>query len=118
MLVPTRRRPARAAGLREDDDRAGNADRPEDSHAHSPPASYFAGHRPPAPSLFGELIEYASTRDAPFEDPDGGFGTRIVRPAGKGWRISDYSHERRTTWTRRRAVILKRPHRRRSDKAR
>ncbi|MER9563502.1 hypothetical protein [Mesorhizobium sp. M0571] len=57
------------------------------------------------PALFAELIETAVTRDEPFSDPDGSWGTRIVRPAGKGWRISDAHRDRHTKWMRRTPII-------------
>jgi hypothetical protein len=59
---------------------------------------------PRQPRLFAELVESAVTRDQPFEDPDGSWGTRIARPAGKRWR-SDFSHDKRTGWTRRRPIV-------------
>lgn len=40
------------------------------------------------PSLFFELIEVTTTRDAVFEDRDGAWGTRRARPPGPGWRIA------------------------------
>jgi hypothetical protein len=44
-------------------------------------------------------VEEVTTRDAPFEDRFGGWGTRRVRPAGDGWRIAG-ERERATTWVR------------------
>ncbi|HEV2897261.1 MAG TPA: hypothetical protein VGX71_05350 [Pseudaminobacter sp.] len=58
-----------------------------------------------SPSLFAEIVEFISTPDEPFEDSDGGFGTRIMRPHGKGWRVADYSHDSKTLWSRRRAIV-------------
>jgi hypothetical protein len=49
--------------------------------------------------LFVEIIETVETRDEPFAD-----GTRTVPPPGDGWHIHDFSHEKRTTWTRTRLV--------------
>lgn len=53
------------------------------------------------PALFGELIESIITRDAPFEDRDGAWGSRISR----GWRVIDAHRERHTKWTRRTPII-------------
>lgn len=55
------------------------------------------------PGLFLEIVESITTRDVSFEDNDGAWGTRRMRPPGAGWRI-DHDHERRTRWIRRRAV--------------
>jgi hypothetical protein len=63
--------------------------------------------RPESPSLFFELIETVTTRDAAFEDRDGSWGTSIVRPSGPGWRIADARRERHTKWVRRRPVIVR-----------
>jgi hypothetical protein len=52
-----------------------------------------------------ELLETITTADEPFTDLDGSWGTRVARPPGHGWRVADYSHDKRTTWTRRRSVI-------------
>ena len=51
------------------------------------------------------MTEIRETRDHPFVDPDGGWGTRVTRPEGSGWRVIDFSHDKRTRWMRRRAVI-------------
>ena len=61
--------------------------------------------RPQSPSLFFEVIETVTTRDVPFEDRDGSWGTSIVRPSGPGWRIADARRERHTKWVRRRPVV-------------
>jgi hypothetical protein len=53
------------------------------------------------PPLFVELVEAAETRDEWFDDPQG-WGTKPKPPSGQGWRIADYSHEKRTRWERRR----------------
>ena len=45
--------------------------------------------------LFVEIVETVETRDEPFAD-----GTHAVPPPGDGWRILDFTHEKRTTWTR------------------
>jgi len=55
--------------------------------------------------LFLEVIETTVTRDRPFEADDGAWGSRIARPQGRGWRVSDFSHDRKTTWLRRRPVV-------------
>ena len=60
--------------------------------------------RPEFPSLLFEVIEVTTTRDAPFEDRDGSWGTSIVRPNGPGWRIAHH-RERHTRWIRRRPVV-------------
>lgn len=56
------------------------------------------------PQLFAEVIENVTTPDQPFEDIDGGWGSKVSRPPGKGWRISDFSHDRQTRWMRRRPI--------------
>ena len=104
MPFPKRGAPAGDRGAREFD-RAGKADRPEDR------ANGYAKQG----ALFDELIETAWTGDEWFDDllwlnpdPDcrGCTGTRPGRPHGAGWRISNFRQEKRTRWTRRRAVIL------------
>jgi hypothetical protein len=54
---------------------------------------------------FLELVETAETRDRPFVDRDGAWGTRIVRPNGHGWRVLDAHREHFTLWIRRRLVV-------------
>jgi hypothetical protein len=54
---------------------------------------------------FLELVETITTRDRPFTDPDGGWGSRIVRPNGHGWHVLAAHRERFTTWVRRRLVV-------------
>jgi hypothetical protein len=54
-----------------------------------------------------EIIEVAETRDQPFSDQTG-WGSRPKRPQGDGWRISDFTHEKRTTWERRRLFPARR----------
>ena len=109
MPLPKRRRPARAAGLRK-------VDRCKADHREDISEGYAKQG-----ALFDELIETAWTGDERFDDllclnpdPDcrGCSGTRPVRPYGAGWRISNFRHEKRTRWTRRRAVILQQPRRR------
>lgn len=51
--------------------------------------------------LFGEIIESITTTDRRFEDIDGTWGSRITRPPGRGWRVADFSHDKRTRWMRR-----------------
>jgi len=51
--------------------------------------------------LFREVTEVRETPDYSFEDPDGGWGTRVTKPEGGGWRIIDFSHDKRTRWVRR-----------------
>lgn len=58
------------------------------------------------PQLFAELIETRTTRDQPFEDADGSWGSRITRPPGRGWRVADYSRDKKTRWMRRIPVLL------------
>jgi hypothetical protein len=60
---------------------------------------------PPALSLFAELIERVETRDEPFTDRDGAWGTRIAKPPGKGWRVLDFSREKTTVWMRRIPIV-------------
>lgn len=57
--------------------------------------------------LFHELVETQTTRD--HVDDAGQF---IRPPTGAGWRVVDYSHEKRTTWQRRRPIVLPRRWRR------
>ena len=47
------------------------------------------------------VTETLVTDDEAFTDEDGGWGTRVKRPAGTGWQVADYSDERRTRWRRR-----------------
>lgn len=54
--------------------------------------------------LFGEVIEFATTRDEQFEAADGSWGSRINKPAGQGWRVIDSYRERHTKWIRRRPI--------------
>ena len=54
--------------------------------------------------LFTEIVEIIETRDTPFEDEDGGWGSRVTRPPGAGWRVLDSRRERHTKWQRFRAV--------------
>jgi len=56
-------------------------------------------------SLFLEAVETTTTRDVPFEDRDGAWGTSIVRPSGPGWRVVDTRHDRHTKWVRRRLIV-------------
>lgn len=76
---------------------------------HIPGISEFDGRRPQdiavQPRLFTELLETVTTRDEPFENSDGAWGMRVVRPNGKGWRVSDYTCDRKTRWLRRRPII-------------
>ena len=51
--------------------------------------------------LFREIVETEVTSDEAFEAPDGSWGTSIVKPPGKGWRVADYSHDKETHWLRR-----------------
>ena len=51
-------------------------------------------------SLFAELVETATTRDAVLDDE-----IRIVPPPGPGWRVIDSRRERHTRWQRRRPVV-------------
>lgn len=53
--------------------------------------------------LFAEVIESLNTRDAPFVNPDGAWGTRRARPLGAGWRL-DRDRERHSAWVRRFAM--------------
>jgi len=53
--------------------------------------------------LFAEVIEIEITRDFIAAD-----AVLIRPPPGSGWRVLDYSDEKRTTWQRRRAVVLPR----------
>jgi hypothetical protein len=53
--------------------------------------------------LFVEIVETVETRDEPFAD-----GTRTVPPPGDGWHITDFTREKRTTWTRVRFVPARR----------
>jgi hypothetical protein len=55
------------------------------------------------PPPFIEVIETAETRDESFCDREG-WGTRPKPPPGGGWRLADFSDEKRTTWTRTRLV--------------
>jgi hypothetical protein len=59
------------------------------------------GERSP---LFPEITETAETRDAPFIDGDGSWGTKPQAPNGDRWTVEDFSDERRTKWTRTRLV--------------
>jgi hypothetical protein len=45
---------------------------------------------------FLEFVETAETRDRPFVDRDGAWGSRVVRPNGDGWRVLDAHRERFT----------------------
>jgi hypothetical protein len=55
------------------------------------------------PPLF--VIETSVTRDEPFGEDGGGWGSRPKVPLGDGWRIVDFlSSEKRTRWERRRLV--------------
>ena len=57
--------------------------------------------RPSQPQLFAEVIETVVTRD--HVDDAGQF---VRPPPGAGWRVVNYSHEKRTTWLRRRPLVL------------
>jgi hypothetical protein len=46
------------------------------------------------------LIETEVTRDQPFADRDGSWGTRSTPPSGEGWRIADFGDEHATRWER------------------
>ena len=52
--------------------------------------------------LFNELVETEVTRDQPFADRDGSWGTRSTPPSGDGWTIADNGDEHSTRWKRRR----------------
>jgi hypothetical protein len=52
--------------------------------------------------LFAEVIDTVVTRDHVSDA-----GTFIRPPPGRGWRVADYSQEKRTTWQRRRPVVLR-----------
>jgi hypothetical protein len=54
-----------------------------------------------------ELIENIETRDEDFVDPDGAWGTKVVRPPGKGWQPLPIKHPREPTtrWQRRSPVV-------------
>jgi hypothetical protein len=54
---------------------------------------------------FLELLEIAETRDRLFTDPDGSWGSCVVKPNGPGWRVRDFNRERHTTWERRRLIV-------------
>ena len=58
-------------------------------------------------TLFAEIVETVINRDRVNNT-----GAFVRRPPGKGWQITDYSHEKRTTWQRRKPVILPRRWRR------
>jgi hypothetical protein len=51
-----------------------------------------------------EVVETVVTRDQPFCDRDGAWGTRSTPPPGEGWRVVDYGNEKRTRWERPRLV--------------
>ncbi|ULR46106.1 hypothetical protein [Rhizobium sp. K102] len=61
-------------------------------------------HLADQPRLFAEIIETITTRDQSFEDIDGGWGSKVTRPSGQGWRVADYSDDRKTHWMRRRPI--------------
>jgi hypothetical protein len=46
-----------------------------------------------------------TTKDEPFEVPDGSWGTRVSRYAGQGWRIIDCREDKKTIWLRRQPVV-------------
>ena len=50
------------------------------------------------------IIETEVTRDQPFADRDGSWGTRSTPPSGEGWTIADYGDEHATRWERRRLL--------------
>ena len=54
--------------------------------------------------LFNELVETEVTRDQPFADRDGSWGTRSTPPSGEGWTIADFGDEHATRWERRRLI--------------
>ena len=52
-------------------------------------------------ALFAELVETETTRD--YVDDAGQF---VRPPPGAGWRVAADGHEKRTTWLRRRPLVL------------
>lgn len=74
-----------------------------------PSISTSRRHRPQddvvrQPQLFIEVVETIETRDEPFEHADGGWGSSIKKPPGKGWHVADSRRQRFTKWQRLRAV--------------
>ncbi|VTZ60544.1 hypothetical protein EMEDMD4_170037 [Sinorhizobium medicae] len=67
----------------------------------SRPKGRHTQHAVDQTQLFVELIETRTTRDQPFEAADGSWGSCVSRPPGRGWRIIDSSHDKRTCWIRR-----------------
>ena len=70
---------------------------------------------PPDPRQGQLFVELSRTARRPIDrskDSDGAWGSRVARPAGKGWRVSDYSHDKRTRWTRRLPIPVPQAHRR------
>ena len=56
-------------------------------------------------ALFSEILETHWLRDTPLDGRDGSWGSAVSRPEGRGWQIIDFSHDRRTTWMRRRPLV-------------
>ena len=69
--------------------------------------SSHAGHPTECPGGAAQQHQFATetvvTADEPFDDADG-WGSRVKRPPRPGWRVADYSDERRTRWERRRLL--------------
>jgi hypothetical protein len=59
-------------------------------------------------ALFAEVVEVRVTRDEPFKAKDGSWGSRIVRPPGRGWHPFPIrlQSKRRTNWLRRRTFVV------------
>jgi hypothetical protein len=55
--------------------------------------------------LFSELLETVTTPDGACDETDGSWSIYSIPPPGVGWRISNFSRERRTTWMRRIPVV-------------
>jgi hypothetical protein len=54
-----------------------------------------------------EITERVTTRDHAFSDHSG-WGSRATPPPGSDWVIKDFTREKRTTWERRRLILLRR----------
>jgi hypothetical protein len=55
--------------------------------------------------LLLEIVETAETRDRPFTNGDGSWGSAPQTRSGSGWRVVDYSREKWTGWQRRRWLV-------------
>lgn len=55
--------------------------------------------------FFADVIEVRVTRDTPFENDDGTWGSMITPPPGRGWVPIDSHRERHTKWQRRTPVV-------------